>query len=254
MQSPKFQQFAHSYDKATPIQSDVALFFARLLSTYIEKNNNQTWLDMGCGTGKLSLAILEKFVPNQIFNHLYGLDNSQNMLNIWQNHCQNFPKNPTITFHPIWADMTQLPFDNHFFDVVISSFAVHWVNPTYINEFCRVIKQGGQLHLAIPVIGSLRQVKERFPLLPIYDFLPTDDWLIVIQNFTQQISGKILYQIEQNFSYSYVNLAALLKDLKQMGGTFQAKNRLTTQQLRHYLQDNQTIDLNYQVLLIGIKV
>lgn len=255
MNNPKFQQFAHSYDKATPIQSDVALFLANLIAGcgYFA-NKNQQWLDIGCGTGKLSFAILNKFSSNLPFCQLYGLDNSQNMLNIWQENCQKFNKNSQLTFYPNLANMEILPFSDHYFDVVMSSFAVHWTSPNTLLEFCRVIKQGGQLHLAIPVKGSFSMVVERFPLLPIFDFLPSEIWLAMIEQIIQQYSGKILYHFQRNFCYEYDNLALLLKDLKNMGGTLQTEKMLPTSQLRHYLQDKNAITLNYDVLLIGITL
>lgn len=255
MQSPKFQQFAHCYDNATPIQSDVALFLANLIADHHDLNKkNQQILDIGCGTGKLSLAILQTLIHYNNIQQLYGVDNSDNMLKIWLNHCQNLYKNSNITFQPILTDMANLPFENNYFDMVVSSFSVHWTSPNTLIEFCRVTKKGGQLHLSIPVFGSFQQVIERFPLLPIYDFLPADDWLAVIQNLTKQKSGKILYQIEQDFTHCYDNLALLLKELKKMGGTVQFDQYLSTQQWREYLADRTPIVLNYQMLLIGIKI
>lgn len=285
----KFDQQAETYDKATPIQSDVAFFLAQVLAKQIWAFNHQAdkqiWLDVGCGTGKLSQAVLNEFLntlnrnttQNLPFSQLIGLDNSQAMLQLWQAYCIGYfektlneliqtatkhsvknklKQNPSLppSFQPILADMTALPFADNSMDVVISSFALHWTTPQVIAELGRVVKKGGFLGLAIPVKGSFSQVKARFPELPIYPFLPSNDWKTAIFELIEQRHGRLCFFDERQFSHTYPNLKTLLHELKQMGGAVSGQSPIKPSVLRQYLQDNSPIELDYQLLIVGMMV
>lgn len=281
---PKFQQHSHTYDQATPIQKAVALFLAEQIFDDLPNNHGQNWADIGCGTGKLSQAVLSKFLEKQNlpFSQLFGVDNSQNMLNRWQKNCSisnsefcrgvshtpnlkffqrayaisPYIKNNLIypKFIPILADMNQLPFADNAIDVLISSFALHWSTPTVIQELGRVVKNGGFVYLAIPVKGSFSQVQKRFSQLPIYPFLPSDDWKKAINALIKQRHGRGYFFEERQFSYNYPNLTTLLHELKHMGGSVSTQSPIATATLRQYLQDKTPIALDYQVLLVGIAL
>lgn len=260
----KFNHASHTYDKATPIQSDVALFLAKHIHHICQKDAyqkdnfpktaNQLWLDVGCGTGKLSQAVLNQ---NQTYliSRLIGIDNSQAMLNLWQKNCQNgYKEVKNINFQPILANMTKLPFADNSVDVVMSSFAVHWVAPAVISEFGRVLKKNGHLFLAIPVKGSLSEVSERFSKLSIYPFLPSDDWKQVIKQLISERNGELCFFDERQFSYSYPNLKTLLAELRNMGGAVSGRTPIDTATLRQYLNDANPLNLDYQILTVGVQL
>ena len=136
----------------------------------------------------------------------------------------------------------------------MSSFALHWVTPKVISEFGRVLKKGGQIFLAIPVNGSFYQVSQRFPKLPIFDFLPSTNWLQAIYQLIQQRDGELRFVDERAFCHTYPNIRTLLAELKQMGGAVSGKNAIDTPTMRRYLADNQPIDLDYRILLVGLTL
>ena len=268
--TPVFEQFATSYDAATPIQSQVAEHLARLIVRYHTGVTDMCLVDVGCGTGKLTQAVMSTFLQNAALAsvQLYGVDTAASMLAIWQQrvaHLLSMPLSstpvsslpaPTMTLHSqaLCANMADMALANQSADLVMSSFALHWTSPSVIAELGRIVKTKGQLHLAIPVAGSFHQVRQRFPKLPVFDFLPSHAWLAAIETLRQQRQGTLMYHTEQSFAFSYDNLKSLLKNLKQMGGAVSGKGSIDTATLRRYLQDQSPIGLDYQLLMIGLQL
>lgn len=268
--TPVFEQFATSYDAATPIQSQVAEHLAQLIVHYHTGVTDMCVVDVGCGTGKLTEAVMSKFLQNAALAsaQLYGVDTAASMLAIWQQrvaHLLSTPLSSTPVSSPptspmmlhsqaLCANMADMALANQSADLVMSSFALHWTSPSVIAELGRIVKTKGQLHLAIPVAGSFHEVRQRFPKLPVFDFLPSHAWLAAIETLRQQRQGTLMYQAEQSFAFSYDNLKSLLKNLKQMGGAVSGKDSIDTATLRRYLQDQSPIGLDYQLLMIGLQL
>lgn len=268
--TPVFEQFATSYDAATPIQSQVAEHLAQLIVRYHTGVTDMCVVDVGCGTGKLTEAVMSKFLQNAALAsaQLYGVDTAASMLAIWQQrvaHLLSMPQSSTpvsslptspmmLHSQALCANMTNMALANQSADLVMSSFALHWTSPSVIAELGRIVKTKGQLHLAIPVAGSFHQVRQRFPKLPVFDFLPSHAWLAAIETLRQQRQGTLMYQAEQSFAASYDNLKSLLKNLKQMGGAVSGKDRIDTAVFRRYLQDPSPIGLDYELLMIGLQL
>lgn len=258
MIQPKFDQHAAQYDATTPIQSEVARYlWQQILACQNSQNQGLSrhspliWLDVGCGTGKLSQALLNDFAENPNFQ-LIALDQSPAMLEQFSKWQESMRFSQFIQL--IIADMTAIPLEKNSIDRLISSFALHWVSPNVITELARVAKVGGQLHLAIPVAGSLSAVKQRFPKLPIFPFLPAVDWITMIEKILQSRNGQWLYNEVQVFSHPYDNLAGLLKSLKDMGGAVSGQSPMPRPILKQYLANNSPIALDYRVLLMGFQV
>ena len=268
--TPIFEQFANSYDAATPIQSQVAEHLAQLIVRYHTGVTDMCVVDVGCGTGKLTQAVMSKFLQNAALAsaQLYGVDTAASMLAIWQQrvaHLLSMPLSSTpvsslptspMTLHSqaLCANMADMALANQSADLVMSSFALHWTSPSVIAELGRIVKTKGQLHLAILVAGSFHQIRQRFPKLPVFDFLPSHAWLAAIETLRQQRQGTLMYHTEQSFAFSYDNLKSLLKNLKQMGGAVSGKDSIDTTIFRRYLQDQSPIGLDYQVLMIGLQL
>lgn len=268
--TPVFEQFANSYDAATPIQSQVAEHLAQLIVRYHTGVTDMCMVDVGCGTGKLTQAVMSTFLQNAALAsaQLYGIDTAASMLAIWQQRVEHLlstplsstpvsslPKSPmTLHSQALCANMTDTALANQSADLVMSSFALHWTSPSVIAELGRIVKSKGQLHLAIPVAGSFHEVRQRFPKLPVFDFLPSHAWLAAIETLRQQRKGTVIYHTEQSFNFSYDNLKSLLKNLKQMGGAVSGKDSIDMATFRRYLQDQSPIGLDYQLLMIGLQL
>jgi len=88
-------------------------------------------LDVGCGTGQSTLALVE------VADKIIGLDNSTEMLSHAAGHAQ-------ISY--VEARAEQLPFDDGAFDLVTVGLALHWFDQQqFMLEARRVLRQGGWL-------------------------------------------------------------------------------------------------------------
>lgn len=254
----QFDVYATTYDDSTPIQTQVAKELSnKIYQHFHQMNKPQTWIDIGCGTGKLSRELLQQYpVQQKNIIQLIGLDNSQNMLNIWRKNiyqiAKQFDKNTIVSVTAIRSEMQYIPLTDNSIDMLVSSFSLHWQEPNILLKLVKLLKKQAYIHIAVPVAGSFFQVQQRFPLLPIYPFLTVEAWKSVILQVIQHYHGKILYQQVQSFHHTYPNLHQLLRELKKMGGAVSLKQPLATATLRQYLADTQQIQLDYQVLFIGI--
>lgn len=141
-----YDSFASWYDR---YYSDkgwwAAVEMAELLA-HIAPRTGQHVADIGCGTGRISLA-LAPFVER-----IDALDNSTASLEVLNNKCRALPGGDRI--HPALAAMGEpLPLQDQAVDLVISCQAFMYVNPEgrrqTLREFARIIKPGGRLFLEV---------------------------------------------------------------------------------------------------------
>ena len=107
-----FDKKASSYDKYSLVQDEVARRLCDRLSSITIKPMNI--LDIGCGTGYLS-NMLFKLYPNA---NITCLDISLNMLE------ESHKKNSSLNY--VLSDAENMPFKNNKFDLIVSSFTLHW--------------------------------------------------------------------------------------------------------------------------------
>lgn len=131
----------------------------------LKKRGKKTILDAGCGTGELSMRLLNRD------NKLKCVDISGSMLKIFKEKLNALPdgsKKPDV----INCDLNgKLPFRNMEFDAVVSVHALFMLENIFLtlDEFDRVLKKGGRLVIAhvkpvsIPVI--LKKEIEEYGLL-----------------------------------------------------------------------------------------
>lgn len=259
--APNFDAYASTYDAFTPIQARVAEELARHIAAYRETNQDkhpERWLDVGCGTGKLIEAVLAhvgQHLPDHIIQ-LYGVDNAPAMLKQWQMRCTAWLKTANLSAdscQSLCHDMAAMPFADGEMTLTFSSFALHWANPQVLAELVRVTADGGQIHVAVPVLGSLGEVRQRFAKLPIFAFLPVEDWQTVWNDQVQARGGRLLYAHTATFCQTHDNLAQLLIHLKHMGGAVQTGQHLPVGTLRQYLADTSPVTLDYRVWLTGAQ-
>ena len=109
-----------------------------LESVDVHRNDIHCILDLGCGTGALTLAISDIF-PNA---KVKGLDLSSNMIKMAQSRCQ---MNGQISFHQ--SSVLENPFVDNSFDLLISSSSFHfWPDlEKGLSEMFRIAKPGAQI-------------------------------------------------------------------------------------------------------------
>jgi trans-aconitate 2-methyltransferase len=116
---------------------------------------NETVLDAGCGTGKLTRELLEALPAG----HVVALDVSQNMLNTAR---QNLERDFGSRVEYVAADLLKLPFDEKF-DGIFSTAAFHWVpdHDDLFRNLFRALKPGGWLLAQCGGAGNLKRFLER---------------------------------------------------------------------------------------------
>ena len=102
-------------------------------------------LDLGCGTGYPALLVAEAVGSN---GEVIGLDLAEDMLAVARQKAGRLGM-MNVRFQQ--ADITALPFDDHYFDAVTSRFCLMFLPdiPKAVAEIARVLKPGGYLAAAV---------------------------------------------------------------------------------------------------------
>ena len=115
---------------------------------------DETVLDAGCGTGRLTADLLEALPRGRVV----GVDLSQNMLHSAREHLASFGGRVSL----LACDLLHLPFD-HAFDCVVSTAAFHWVldhDRLFLNLH-RVLVPGGRLEAQCGGGPNLAELRAR---------------------------------------------------------------------------------------------
>lgn len=119
----------------------------------LELSGVETVLDAGCGTGRVTSALLERLPEGRVC----ALDGSAAMVDGAR---AVLGEDPRVSF--VHADLTEeLPFDDATFDAVLSTSALHWVHdhPSVFLQFARVLKAGGRLEIDCGGEGNVARVE-----------------------------------------------------------------------------------------------
>ena len=200
-----FSRAAFSYDEVATIQKTAAKKLVALASPFA---NESQILDLGSGSGFVAKEILQK--NNQI--KIVETDLSRQMLSLWQDR----PKNVIA----IECDFENLPFTENSFDIVISSFALHWLNDfeKSFAQFSAILKPNGILAFCLPTSKTLKELKNAgvfyfndFPDISYINSILEKNKLTKV-NFDCQL-------VKQEFESGY----QALKFIKKLGGNHNSK-------------------------------
>ncbi len=133
------------YDK----KHDFVAEYGKGLLEFIPKDDEQTILDLGCGTGTLTAQLAG------LCKKVVGVDSSQNMIDRAQQQFGN------IEF--MVCDALELPFDNEF-DVVFSNAVFHWINDhnTLLTNVYKALKPQGLLICEFGANGNIATIENAF--------------------------------------------------------------------------------------------
>jgi ubiquinone/menaquinone biosynthesis C-methylase UbiE len=114
-------------------------FPPELLLSYIEINTSDVILDLGAGSGFLTIPVAKKTLGT-----VYGLDSDPNMLETVNSKAQELYIN---NINPIEGLFDNIPLSDESVDIVIASMALHEAEPLAdtLNEIKRILKQNGKL-------------------------------------------------------------------------------------------------------------
>ncbi|MBN1140650.1 MAG: methyltransferase domain-containing protein [Deltaproteobacteria bacterium] len=140
----RFSQAAPSYERWAAAQRQAA---RRLVSLLPEQVFDQV-LDIGCGTGFLA----EELFAQGKARCVTGIDLAPDMVA----YCRR--RWPTQSFFCADAEFFE---PTHSFDLILSNFVFQWLAdiPAAMHRYGACLKNGGMLALAVPVSGSLRELR-----------------------------------------------------------------------------------------------
>ena len=177
MNSPlahRFDAAAQTYEPAD-VQARVAARVAEQIGARLATHPPATILEVGCGTGLLTLALRARFPEAR----LVASDLSEKMV---RQTCARFANDQR--FEGVVADGMRLPRPFHqAFALVASSAALHWMTPLDdgLRGVAKAVAPGGALAAAVMVSGTLSELRAArravAPNCPAGSDLPTEDAL-----------------------------------------------------------------------------
>jgi malonyl-CoA O-methyltransferase len=190
-----FDAAAQTYDATSTAQSDVA----QALVAGVSAEAPTKILDLGCGTGHVTEAALQRWPQAQIT----ALDSAPAMLAALR---RKFPGVGTLL-----ADAAQ-PLPVGGFDLILSSMMLHWLpDPrAALAQWRRALTPGGALHVAVPVEGSFAEWRAACRQAGLEDNL----WAFPQPGFAADLAAS---QRTEAYPALYANAHAFLKSLKQTG-------------------------------------
>ena len=139
----RWQHFnnALEYQKNSEVQMRLSASFMNRISP--DKAANI--LDIGCGTGSIA-AYFSKIAP---FGRTYDIDISEEMI-FYAQHIYSSLIYPNLNF--LNMDAQDMSFENSQFDLIISSFSMHWLDEQQkvLGDICRFLKPEGQFEAVLP--------------------------------------------------------------------------------------------------------
>ena len=133
------------YDK----KHDFVAEYGKGLLEYIPDNKEQTILDLGCGTGALTVELVD------LGSRVMGVDSSQNMIDKAKEQFNH------IEFQV--CDALALPFEKEW-DVVFSNAVFHWISDhnTLLANIHKVLKPQGLLICEFGARGNIETIENAF--------------------------------------------------------------------------------------------
>ncbi len=136
MRRADYSRIASVYDKGRSLPDELVDLWIRLLSRYVDDLAHTRILDLGCGTGRFTVAM-----ATQLRCHVTGADSSEEMLS----KARDKDSNNLIEWD--CQDAQNLTYDDESFDMVFMSHLLHHVDDAYgvIGKCFRILRPGGIL-------------------------------------------------------------------------------------------------------------
>jgi trans-aconitate 2-methyltransferase len=124
----------------------------------LELAGNETVLDAGCGTGRLTALLVDR-LPRGI---VIGVDRSHNMAAVAKETLLSHSSHVDV----VLSDLSRLPFSGAF-DVIFSTATFHWIldHTTLFVELHSALRSGGRLHAQCGGGPNLSRLHDRAHVL-----------------------------------------------------------------------------------------
>lgn len=209
-----FGKAASTYDAAATLQQLVA---ARARLGLPELDPQSSILDMGCGTGNETCALVERYPDADVT----GLDLSQGML--------DFAKENPALFQCRWVigDIEELPFNEAQFDLVFSSLAIQWCEcfSEVMAQVHRVLKPGGWFVYSTLAAGSLHELEAAWKAVDDKPHVNNYESLAIQKQRASASELNIVSLRQQTETLYYPTVIHLLREMKALGANTVVENQ-----------------------------
>lgn len=218
-----FHRHASEYDQHAVVQKRVVANLDRMIGNHCTSSPARL-LDIGCGTGALTLAMKKRYPESKIF----GLDLAYNMT---LKAASRLGSDAVF----VNGDAEQLPFKNNAFDLVVSASTFQWSNSleNCFGECCRVLSEDGVFCTAFFGGRTLWELQESYRKALTNRYSVEDDRNSRLQRFRskddarQALEGlgfdKIIIASEEELEF-HPDVPDLLRAIKGIGASTTAKN------------------------------
>ena len=160
-----FKDWSNEYDRTLGKVKRHHKLLELAVKSSLVKNGDKV-LDVGCGTGLLSLKFLKKADCSII-----GIDNSKDMLSIFKDKIEKLSLEDKITCK--LGDAVSLNFPRNSFDIVASTVTLHHIKDKYpvIKKIHNILKPGGRFVLGDIDMDTTGKLTDTKRLLRILDYL-----------------------------------------------------------------------------------
>lgn len=236
-----FNKASNTYDDAASLQKSIGYI---LLDQLIPTLSPSVVLDIGCGTGYLTQALLKKYPNTQIYN----IDLAEKML-----HGQLYSK-------AILADFDRLPFADQSVDILIANLCAQW-SPSLsatIAEWFRVLKTGGRILFSTMIENSMYELRKSWQQVMDISLKPDFLTAVNVHNIFRQQKFHLQQTHQLQPTLYFDSLAAILRLFKSTGvnpelsrshGGLMGKNKWQAiEKQYHCLQKPWGLPVTYHIL------
>jgi len=224
-----FGRKAATYGRYATVQSELVRLLVAKLARLPDRDRG-TWIDAGCGAGKLAEQCREAGISSKII----GLDIAFEPLSAKGRFaCSLSPA--------VQADIDDLPFKCNSFDGVITASTLQWlVDPLYVlRGITGILKPEGFLALSVFVADSFMElftIRSHFGLSNILPCIELSAFITILDE--AGFTG-LEYNLLRKKVYSR-NALAHLKSISGIGGTAVTGKRLTRMELAEFCKEYET--------------
>jgi SAM-dependent methyltransferase len=139
--------FAYARYQFSPHGGNLQDRVSELLLTHLDWNGEGQALDIGCGNAALTIKLAQKYPKARLVGIDYWGGKWEYSKNICEKNTEIEGVNGRVTFQK--ASASALPFEDAYFDVVVSNLVFHEVSDArdkreVVREALRVVKKGGK--------------------------------------------------------------------------------------------------------------
>jgi malonyl-CoA O-methyltransferase len=202
-----FARAAAGYDEAAVVQRLAGIeLVERLRAAGLRPS---VVLDVGAGTGDGTQRLKKAFRRALVV----AVDRSAPMLAVARRR-----RGFLTPFELLLADAHALPLADGTIDLAVTSFALHWARDParVLAELARVLRPGGTLQIATLGPGTLAELREAYHALGQEMPSPPDPETLGSALLREGFADPVLDT--ERYALSYADIAALLKELRAVGG------------------------------------